>query len=177
MRKPFSLAAVALLAASASHAQHPVAAPETHAFRLKAEVHYRCYGGYPPKLKDSRTQVLCDNKTYSQVLFDERIQLRIQQEPSPDQSPTLAGDISRTREFRGRLFSVTMSLFKVMDPGQPVVYRLYAEADDDEPAKHRATSLGLVATAVKQFNPLQISYESRGQPEEIQYRVTIEPAP
>ena len=177
MLKPFSLATIAFLTASVSHAQHPVAAPETHAFQLKAEVHYRCFGGYPPKLKDSRTQVPCDNKTYSQVLFDERISLRIQQEPSPDNSPTLAGAISRTREFRGRHFSVTMSLFKDMNPGQPVVYRLYAEADDDEPAKRRETTLGLRATAVKHFNPLQISYDSRGQPEEIQYRVTIEPAP
>lgn len=170
------LCLAALLVASASHAQQS-AASETHAFAVRAEVQYRCFGGYPPKQRDSRTQVLCDNKTYHQVLVNERVDLRIQQEPSPDPLPSLAGSISRTREFRGRNFALSMSLFKDIEPGKPARYRLHAEADDDEPGRHRQSRVALQAASVKAFSPLQIGYDSVGQPEEIQYLVTIEPAP
>lgn len=170
------LCLAALLAASASHAQQSPA-PETHAFVVRAEVQYRCFGGYPPKQRDSRTRVLCDNKTYHQVLVNERVDLRIQQEPSPDPSPSLAGSITRKRELRGRNFTLAMSLFKDVAPGKPARYRLHAEADDDEPGQRRQSRVALQAASVKAFSPLQIGYDSVGQPEEIQYLVTIEPAP
>jgi hypothetical protein len=165
-----------LFAALCSHAQAGASTAETHAFQIKAEVTYRCFGGIPPKLRDSRTQVACDNKDYNKVLFNERVNLQIKQEPTPDNTPSLIGDLTRTVPFQGRQFTLALSLFKDIAPGKAAVYHLRTVAQDDEPNNHRQSAVSTRSSTVKSLNPLQFEYNSVGQPEEIHYTVTVEPA-
>lgn len=175
--KPFLFASAALGFASAVCAQKPASPPETQSFQIKGEVHYRCFGGNPPKSRDSRTQVACDNKDHHKVLFNERVSVQIKQEPTPDNNPSLAGGLTRTATYQGRTFTMGMSLFKDLEPGQPAVYRLRTVAQDDEPRNPRQSEWMSRASAVKSLNPLTVKYLSVGQPEEIVFSVSIAPAP
>ena len=177
MLKPFLFASAALGFASAVCAQKPASVPETHSFQIKGEVHYRCFGGNPPKSRDSRTQVACDNKDQHKVLFNERVNVQIKQEPSPDNDPTLTGGLTRTATYQGRTFTMGMSLFKDLEAGQPAVYRLRTVAQDDEPRNPRQSEWISRASAVKSLNPLTVQYLSVGQPEEIVFSVSIAPTP
>ena len=177
MLKRFLLATAALGCASAVCSQTPASPPETHSFQIKGEVHYRCFGGNPPKSRDSRTQVACDNKDHHKVLFNERVNVQIKQEPSPDNDPTLTGGLTRTATYQGRKFTLGMSLFKDLEPGQPAVYRLRTVAQDDEPRNPRQSEWMSRASAVKSLNPLTVQYLSVGQPEEIVFSVSIAPTP
>jgi len=175
--KQLLYALVALGCTWTARAQIPIAPPETHAFQIKAEVIYRCFGGIPSKRRDSRTKISCDNKEYRKVFFNERVNLQIKQEPTPDNDPTLAGSLSRTSLFKGREFVFSMSLFKDITAGKPSAYRLRAIALDDEPDNHRQSEVLTRSSTVKGLNPIRVQYDSVGQPEEIHYSVTIEPAP
>ena len=177
MLKPFLFASAALGFASAVCAQKPASPPETHSFQIKGEVHYRCFGGNPPKSRDTRTQVACDNKDQHKVLFNERVSVQIKQEPTPDNDPTLTGGLTRTATYQGRTFTMGMSLFKDLEPGKPAVYRLRTVAQDDEPRNPRQSEWMSRASAVKSLNPLTVQYLSVGQPEEIVFSVSIAPTP
>jgi hypothetical protein len=177
MLNRFLLASAALGCASAACAQAPASPPETHSFQIKGEVHYRCFGGYPPKSRDSRTQVACDNKDHHKVLFNERVNVQIKQKPSPDNDPSLTGGLTRTATYQGRKFTLYIGLFKDLVPGQAAVYRLRTVAQDDEPRTTRQSEWMSRANAVKSFNPLTVQYQSVGQPEEIVFSVSIAPTP
>ena len=175
MLKHYLLAIATLGCAWSASAQST--ASETHTFQIKAEVNYRCFGGNPPKSRDSRTQVLCDNKDYHKVLFNERVSVQIKREPTPDNNPSLVGDLTRSVAYQGRKFDLYMGLSKDIVPGKPTTYSLRTIAEDDEPGKRRQSEVLTRAKSTKEFSPLTVKYLSMGQPEEIVYTVTIEPAP
>ena len=175
MLKQFLFAIATLGGAWSVCAQSATA--ETHTFQIKAEVHYRCFGGNPPKSRDSRTQVLCDNKDYHKVLFNERVSVQIKRESTPDNNPSLVGDLTRSVDYQGRKFDLYMGLSKDIAPGKPTTYSLRTLAEDDEPGKRRQSEVLTRAKSPKEFSPLTVKYLSIGHPEEIVYTVTIEPAP
>lgn len=154
-----------------------VAAPvvsETHLFQVKGEVQYRCYPGTEkPKARDSRTHAVCDNKTQKKVLFDEKISLKIQDEPDPENSKDLEGAWDKSLPFKGRNFEIAVSLFKSFSGAKPV-YRLRFVALDDEPVT-RKSAVFEEGEVVKALAPLTMDYVSVGQPEEITFTATIKP--
>jgi hypothetical protein len=153
-----------------------LAAPETHSFKVHAEVQYRCYGGTgAQKASDTRTHVVCDDQTERKVLVDEVIRIQIRNEPNPDDAKDLEGSWGRTFEYKGRKLQIAVDLFKTVPAKGPRPYELRLVADDDEPGTRMSSTLAQ-AEKTSAFNKLTIDYSSRGQPEEITYRVSIEPA-
>jgi hypothetical protein len=148
---------------------------ETHAFKIHGYVTYRCYAGYGPvKQVDSRTQVPCDNQTRKKVLIDERIVVRIREEPNPEDSRDLSGGMQRDVRWEGRTFTASLTLFKSVDAPAATPYRLCITACDDEPV-HRHTAVIADARQVGDFNRLTVTCTSVGQPEEIEFNVSVEP--
>lgn len=147
---------------------------ETHLFQVKGEIQYRCYSGPgKPKARDSRTNSVCDNKTQKKVLFDEKVALKIQDEPDPENSKDLEGSWDKVTPYKGRDFEVALSLFK-SHAGPKPVYRLRMVTIDDEPTT-RKTVVFEEGEVVKYLAPLTMDYISVGQPEEITFSVTIKP--
>lgn len=147
---------------------------ETHVFQIKGEVQYRCYTGPgKPKARDSRTDTVCDNKTQKKVLFDEKVSLKIQDEPDPEMSKDLEGAWDRVIPYKGRNFEIALSLFKTHAGPKPI-YRLRMVAVDDEPTT-RKTAVYEEGETVKSLAPLTMDYVSVGQPEEITFTVTLKP--
>lgn len=147
---------------------------ETHLFQIRGEVQYRCYSGIgKPKARDSRTNSVCDNKTQKKILFEERISLKIQDEPDPDNSKDLEGSWDKIFPYRGRNFEIALSLIKSQTGSKPI-YRLRTAALDDEPTTRR-TAVFEEGETVKGLAPLTLDYFSAGQPEEITFSVQIRP--
>ena len=149
---------------------------ETHAFSIYGIVSYRCYAGTATeKNVDSRTKVPCDSKTTKAVLFNERINLKIDVEPNPENSKDLVGSWQKSVAFSGRNFIVAVSLFKDVVAKSSEVYRLRVVAYDDE-LTNRQTAVFANAKSIKNLNALMLNYTSQGQPEEIDFNLTVEPA-
>jgi hypothetical protein len=168
------LAATTMMLTGAVHAD---AQPkgETYAFKVLGTVSYRCYGGYGPvKAVDSRTKVVCDNETKKQTLVSEAVKVTIKAEPNPDDSNDMYGDWSKDFQFAGRKFTALLSLSKAVDAPSRTPYRLTVDAYDDEPS-HRRTSTSADAAQVKELNALSVRYSSMGQPEEIEYNLSVTP--
>lgn len=148
---------------------------ETYIFHVRSNISYRCYeGDGQVKAVDSRTHAVCDNKTINKTLIDENVSIKITDEPTPDDSKNLAGDWIREVNFKGRKFTVALTLFKTVpaDGGYP--YRLRAVAEDDEPTtRHNAVFID--SDAVARFSPLYLDYVSSGQPEEITLSTFVAP--
>jgi hypothetical protein len=166
---------LALGTALAAPAAFAAAPPETHVFHIKVNVTYRCYGGYDPKIKiyDTRTHVLCDNKDYPSTLFDKDVPIRIVNEPTPDNSPDLVGSTIQEFSFKGRKFTVGLTLFKAFPAGGQPAYTLSMVAEDDETTTRHSTYIAHADSRGK-FTPIEVEYRSAGQPEEIQMRTNVE---
>jgi len=148
-----------------------VPSPQTHSFKVTAVVSYRCYAGTAEqKARDSRTGVVCDSKTYQKTLLDKSVPITIRYEPNPDDDQELVGDWKDEQEFKGRKFSVSITLFKEPKGG----FRMRLSASDGEPLT-RATEVFVNFSDPKALNAFSLVTDSRGQPEEIDYRVTVGP--
>jgi len=148
---------------------------ETHAFKVRGIVSYRCYGGYGPvKGVDSRTKVVCDNETKKKTLVDEVVKVLIKSEPNPDDSKDLYGSWNKDFQFEGRKFTAFLALSKEIDKPSKTPYRLAVDAYDDEPSPRR-TSTSADAAQVKELNALTVQYSSMGQPVEIEYTLSVTP--
>jgi hypothetical protein len=151
-------------------------APETHVFKVKSVVNYRCYGGYDPKkvVKDTTTGFTCDNKDYRKTLFEKDVSIKIKFEPNPDNEQFLAGHWTDQTEFMGRKFSVTILLLKENLSGTPT-YRARFVVDDSDPTA-RLTTVSLKGASPGQLSPIALEHISKGTPQEITYLVEITPA-
>ena len=151
------------------------ALPETHEFRIKGIVNYRCYGGYDKTkiVKDSQTGMICDNKTYFKTLVDKIVPIRIQFSPNPDDEQTLSGGWEEKNEFMGRSYVIAVSLFKNDPLGKPN-YRIRFVAFDRSP-HHRTAATFTEFSKIKQMDPLTVTWDSQGTPEEIRFSASIEP--
>jgi hypothetical protein len=168
------LAGTLLFLAGTACAGEPAQKSETHSFKVRGNISYRCYSGSgAQKNTDSRTKAPCDSQTRKQTLVDEVIQIEIKAEPNPDDSKDLYGEWKKDIDFEGRKFSAFLSLAKSVDTPSKTPYRLMVDANDDEPG-HRRTTTSADARQVKDFNILTLRYASKEQPEEIEYDLLIE---
>src|SRR5207302_6208419 len=104
------LAATTMILAGAVCADDAQPNGETHAFKVRGIVSYRCYGGYGPvKGVDSRTKVVCDNETKKKSLVDEVVKVSIKSEPNPDDSKDLYGSWNKDFQFEGRKFTAFLA--------------------------------------------------------------------
>lgn len=150
-----------------------VPAAETHHLRVTAWVSYRCFGGIDGKRRtDERTKAACDNQTTKATLMDEVKAIDLKDEPDPEDSPSLAGSWLQTFKFKGRTFTVAVSLFKDFLPTR---YRLRIVAQDDEP-QPRSTAVFVETPTMPELNPVSVDYGSVGKKEEIRLWVTVQTA-
>ncbi len=148
------------------------AAPEIelHQLRVTGFASYRCYAGYDGKrVTDERTKEICDNKTTKATLVDEVRSIEIKDEPDPDNAHSLGGGWLQTYDFKGRKFTIAISLFKEFGPDQ---YRLRIVAHDDEP-QSRSTAVFVEASSLAELKPISIDYRSAGKKEEISFWVIV----
>lgn len=150
--------------------------PETHFFKVRANLNYRCYRGYDNKkiFKDSHTGRVCDNQEYRKTLIEKVVPIKIQVQATPDNDPTLAGRWSEKVEFKGRTFEATLSLFK-RDKKSGPQYRAQLTAQDDNPSSRQTVTL-IDFFSPKQMNPVTLRVQSMGSPEEIALEVEYAPA-
>ena len=173
----FTIPLVTLAAYLAVSPAMAAAPPETHVFHVRVDVGYRCYGGYDPakKVYDSRTHVPCDNERVDRTLVDRDVAIRIANEPTPDGSPTLVGDAIEQVDYKGRKFTVGLTLWKEFPGSGRPAYRLRLVGRDDEPGT-RQTSYTAHGDASGRFTSVEIDCNSVGQPEEIVMKVRVEEA-
>ena len=169
MRLSPILAAVFLIWVSQAFAAAPER--EVHRLRVSGTVSYRCYGGYDAKQRptDERTGAPCDNQTTKATLIDEVKSIELKDEPDPENVHSLEGSWLQTFDFKGRKFTIALSLFKDFGPEH---YRLRVVARDDEP-QARATAVFVETRRLAELNPVTVEFSSAGKKEEISFVVTV----
>jgi hypothetical protein len=167
-------ALVVLLMSPFESQTESAAATETHALRVRGSVKYRCYAGYDgKKIVDERTGKPCDNKEYQSQIVDKAVTLQIKDEPDPKDSRDLAGAWSEDFDFKGRKFSIAITLFK---DASSKTYQMRMVARDDEPTP-RQTAVFSRMKSVNAMNTISVECSSAGKKEEISFEVTVEPEP
>lgn len=147
--------------------------PETHAFKVTGNVRYRCYAGNDgKKVFDSMTKAPCDSKDYKSTVIDKIVTVTIKDEPDPEDSKELEGSWGETFEFKGRKFTVAISLFKMPPPAK---YRLRLVATDNEP-NSRSVAVFTEVKDIDKMNQVSIDHSSAGTKEAISFWVDFNSA-